>query len=65
MWTKIKPEWLLIDYLPQLTRKPDQTQYKDVIIGSNIAQNDSYRPQEVIYCHCLPHFTYKVDQKWN
>ena len=40
----MKPEWLLIDYFPKLTRKPDQTQYKVVIIGSNIDQNDSYRP---------------------
>ena len=33
-------------------------------VGSNITQNHSSSPWEVIYGHCLPQFTWKVDQKW-
>ena len=33
-------------------------------IGSNIAQNHSSAPCEVISDHYLPQFTCKVDQKW-
>ena len=36
-----------------------------VQVGSNIAQNHSSSPYEVISGHYLPQFTWKVDQKWN
>ena len=36
-----------------------------VQIGSNVAQNHSSSPWEVIYGDYLPQFTWKVDQKWN
>ena len=32
-------------------------------VSSNIAQNHSFSPYEVISDHYLPQFTYKVDQK--
>ena len=34
-------------------------------VGSNIAQNHSSGPYEVISDHFLPQSTWKVDQKWN
>ena len=36
-----------------------------VQVGSNIAQNHSSNPYEVISDHYLPQFTWKIDQKWN
>ena len=36
-----------------------------VEVGSNIAQNHSSSPYEVISDHYLRQFTWKVDQKWN
>ena len=34
-------------------------------VGSNIAQNHSSSPYEVIYGHYWPQFIWKIDQKWN
>ena len=55
---------LVIDYLPQLTRKPHQTQYKvkSLLVQTLLRMThiDHRKSYIVIVC---PHFTYKVDQK--
>ena len=38
-------------------------QLDQVGIDSNITQNHSFSPKEVIYEYCLPHFTCKIDQR--
>ena len=57
----------IANYLPQFHMKSwPKVKLGQVEVGSNIAQNHSSRPYEVISAgHYLPQFIWKVDQKWN